>query len=151
LKYRYPDARHNAESLLVHPTTLDIYVITKRIDGAAEVFEIKSSFATDQIQSASRVGYISLPSGPKGLVTGGDISPDGRRIVLCDYFSGFELALPDEAKSFNDIWTQKLVAFDLGAREIGESIAYADDTNTVYATTENAHPPLIRVIRKGKK
>jgi hypothetical protein len=126
-------------------------VITKRIDGAAEVFELKPRFDPDEIQNASRVAEISLPSAPKGLVTGGDISPDGRRVVLCDYFSGFELVLPNEAKRFDDIWTQKFVAFDLGPREIGESIAYADDENTVYATTENAHPPLIRVIRKDKK
>ena len=79
------------------------------------------------------------------------VSPDGKRVVLCDYFSGFELVLPNDASGFDDIWPQKLVAFDLGPREIGESIAYAEDENTVFATTENAHPPLIRVIRKDKK
>ncbi|HVQ56379.1 MAG TPA: hypothetical protein VMS29_06455 [Pyrinomonadaceae bacterium] len=151
LKFRYPDSRHNAETLLVHPANLDIYVITKRADGAAEVFELKPNFDPDEIQSASRVAEISLPSGPKGLVTGGDISPDGKRVVLCDYFSGFELVLPNDASGFDDIWPQKLVAFDLGPREIGESIAYAEDENTVFATTENADPPLIRVIRKDKK
>jgi hypothetical protein len=151
LKFRYPNARHNAEALLVHPANLEIYVITKSLDGASHVFALKPNFGLTDVQNASPVAEISLPAIPMGFVTGGDISPDGKRVLLCDYFTGFELILPNDAKRFDDIWTQKLIAFDLGPREIGESIAYAEDGNTVYATTENANPPLIRVIRKSKK
>jgi hypothetical protein len=151
LKFRYPDARHNSEALLVHPASLDIYVITKSLDGPADVFGLKPNFGLEDVQSATRVSEISLPTLPTGFVTGGDISPDGKRVVLCDYFTGFELILPNDAKHFDDIWSQKLVPFDLGPREIGESIAYGDDENTVFATTENANPPLIRVMRKSKK
>ena len=151
LKFRYPNARHNAEALMVHPSTNDLYVITKNLTGPAEVFKLKPIFDGSEIQTADLVGSISLPAIPNGFVTGGDISPDGTRVVLCDYFTGFELILPSNAKNFDDIWTQKLVAFDLGPREIGESVAYAEDENTVYATTENADPPLIRVLRKSKK
>ena len=151
LKFKYPNARHNAEALLVHPTNFDIYVITKSLDGAAQVFELKPNFDLDEVQNASRVAEISLPAVPTGFVTGGDISPDGKRVVLCDYFAGFELSLPNDAKRFDDIWSQKLIAFDLGPREIGESIAYADDEDTVFATTEKANPPLIRATRKSKK
>ena len=151
LKFRYPNARHNAEALLVHPANHDIYVITKSLDGASHVFALKPNFDVTDVQDGSPVAEISLPAIPKGFVTGGDISPDGKRVVLCDYFTGFELILPNEAKRFDDIWVQKLIAFDLGPREIGESIAYAEDENTVWATTENADPPLIRVIRKDKK
>ena len=34
-KFSYPDIMHDAETLLVHPQTGEIYVITKRLSGAA--------------------------------------------------------------------------------------------------------------------
>ncbi len=150
LKFQYPGGRHNAEALLVHPVTNDIYVITKEIGGPSEVFKLIPKFDVDEVQMAFKVGAISLPAIPTGFVTGGDISPDGSHVVLCDYFSGYELVLPSTAKTFDEVWTQTPTPFDLGPREIGESIAFAGDENSVFATTENAKPPLIRVLRKQK-
>ena len=151
LKFRYPNERHNAEALMVHPSTNEVYVVSKNLRGPAGVFKLKPVFNNSEVQTADPIATISLPALPNGFVTAGDISPDGTRLILCDYFTGFELILPRNAKSFDEIWAQKLIAFDLGPREIGESIAYAEDANTVYATTENADPPLIRVIRKHEK
>ena len=37
VKFVYPDFRHDAETLLIHPLTGDLYVITKKISGAAGV------------------------------------------------------------------------------------------------------------------
>ena len=151
LKFQYSNGRHNAEAMMVHPGTNDIYIVTKNLNGPAEVFKLRPDFGGGEIQGASPIASIALPAIPNGFVTGGDISPDGKRVVLSDYFTGFELILPNDAKRFDDIWTQKLIPFDLGPRTIGESIAFANDENTVYATTENPNPPLIRVTRKGKK
>jgi len=151
LKFRYTNGGHNAEAMMVHPGTKDIYIVTKNLNGPSEVFKLKPDFGSSEVQTAPPLATISLPAIPNGFVTGADISPDGTSVVLCDYFSGFELTLPSDASAFDDIWTQKLIAFDLGPRVVGESVAYADDQNTVYATTENAKPPLIRVIRKSKK
>ena len=150
LKFTYPSGRNDAEALLVHPATSDIYVVTKNFSGPAEVFKLIPTFNSGETQTATRVASISLPTIPNGFVTGGDISPDGKRVALCDYFSGYEIVLPEGAKAFDEIWSQKPVPFDLGPRELGESIAYAADADTVYATTEKPKPPLIRVVRKQK-
>jgi hypothetical protein len=149
LKFRYQDGRHNAETLLVHPATNEIYVISKELGGPSEVFKLDPKFDEQEVQTAIKVGAVSLPAIPTGLVTGGDISPDGKRVALCDYFSGYEIVLPEGAKTFDEIWMQNPIPFDLGPREIGESIAYAD-TDTIFATTEKPKPPLIRVVRKQK-
>jgi hypothetical protein len=134
---------------MVHPLTNEIYVLSKDLGGPSEVFKLAPEFDSE-LQTARRVGTVALPALPSGLVTGGDISPNGKRVVLCDYFSGYELLLPVGAKAFDDIWSERLTAFDLGPREIGESIAFANDENTVFATTERSKPPLIRVVRKAK-
>jgi hypothetical protein len=151
LKFRYSNGRHDAEALLVHPATEGIYVITKELSGPAEVFKLDPHFDVEAIQTATPVGSISLPAIPTGFLTGADISTDGKRVVLCDYYSGYELTLPDTADPFDEIWTQKLTPFELGPRDIGESIAYDEGGDTVFATTEKKNPPLIRVFRTRQK
>jgi hypothetical protein len=150
IHFRYPEARYNAEALLVEPTTMKIYVITKQFSGPASVFGLKPDFARPDVQTAAKIVDISLPASPIGLVTGGSISPDGRRVVLCDYYAGYEFILPTDANEFDEIWKQKPVAFDLGPRKVGESIAFGDDANTIFATTEGLNAPLIRVRRQSK-
>ena len=41
------------------------------------------------------LGELSVPTVFGGMITGGDISPDGLRVALCDYVQGYEIALPD--------------------------------------------------------
>ena len=81
------------------------------------------------------------------MITGGSISPDGRRVALCDYFQGYEIVLPASSKDFNDIWKQKMTGFDLGKRKQGESITYRLDGNALLATSEGKQSPLIQVER----
>ena len=80
-------------------------------------------------------------------VTGGSISPDGRRVALCDYFQGYEIVLPASSKDFNDIWKQRMTGFDLGKRKQGESITYRLDGKAFLATSEGKQSPLIQVLR----
>lgn len=151
LRFIFSGGKQNSEALMVHPSTNEIYVVSKQFTGPAEVFKLKPNFDTSQIQTAAKVAAVSLPAIPNGLVTGGDISPDGKNVVLCDYYSGYELILPKGTAKFDDIWSEKPTAFDLGPREFGEAVAFAEDGNAVFATTEKANPPLIRVRRKMAK
>jgi hypothetical protein len=148
LTFRYPAERHDAEALLVNSLTGILYVITKASDGPAHVYRLNPSFGSEEVQLALKIAEITLPASPSGFVTGGDISDDGTRVALCDYYAGYELQLPAAAEEFDEIWQQKPAAFDLGPRVIGESIAYSGDGNTLFATTERVNAPLIRVIRK---
>jgi hypothetical protein len=44
IKFEYPDMRHDAETLLVHPASGDIYVLSKRVSGASAVYKLKTGF-----------------------------------------------------------------------------------------------------------
>ena len=148
LNFSYPEKVRDAETLMVHPTTGDVYILTKNKSDPSDVFKITPTFGTGAVQQATRVGEIRVPSIPVGLLTGGDISPDGRRVILCDYIDGFELTLPTGDKSFDDIWKQQPVELDLGKRDTGEAVAYGPDGSTIYATTEGKNAPVIEVRRK---
>ncbi len=148
IKITYPEMRHDAETLLVHPNTGDIYVITKRLSGAAGVYKLAANYAADKTNTLEKIADFTVPAVPNGFLTGGDISPDGKRIVICDYFNAYEIALPDNAKNFDEIWRQKPVVVQLGERRQGEAVAYGADGNTIYATSENKNSPVIEVKRK---
>ncbi|MDH3494334.1 MAG: hypothetical protein OEM82_12340 [Acidobacteriota bacterium] len=141
--FSYPDMRHDAESIFVHPESETIYVITKRISDAAGVYKLEKGSGT-----AKKVADIEVPSVPKGLITGAAISPDGKRVIICDYFGGYEYVLPKDATDFDDIWNEKPRLVDLGVREQGEAVSYSADGLSIYATSEHRNAPLIIVSRR---
>ena len=148
LNFSYPDFRHDAETLLVHPSSGDIYVLTKRITGASGVYKIKPNFGTRNEIQAEKIADLGVPSIPNGFLTGGDISANGRHVIVCDYFAAYELDLPSDAEDFDAIWKAVPTRVDLGSREQGEAVSYGNDDNTVYATSEKRNSPVIRLERR---
>ena len=144
IRLKYPDGAHNAEALAVHPTTGDIYVVTKA-NAEAGVYKLAAPFDPKAVNTLAKVGSLRGPDFFGTLVTGADISPDGRRVALCDYAQGYELTLPEGGKGFDEIWKQKPVALSLGARLQGESVAYRLDGAALLATSEQTPTPLFEV------
>lgn len=151
IRLKYPDGAHDAEALLVHPATGDIYVVTKTAQGAG-VYKLAAPFTAEGVNTLARVATLRGPDFFGILITGGDISSDGRRVALCDYAQGYELTLPEGAKSFDDIWRQKPTVVLLGARRQGEAVGYRLDGAALLATSEGSPAPLFEtVLRPDKK
>lgn len=148
IRLRYPDGAHDAESLLVHPVSGDLYIVSKIPFSNPGVYKARAPLNLNGRTTLERIAELNLPSLFGGLVTGGDISPDGLRVALCDYVDGYELVLGDGRAQFDQIWKQPLKPLDLGKRKQGESIAYRLDGRALLATSEGAHSPLIEVVRK---
>jgi hypothetical protein len=144
---RYPDGKHDAETLMVHPVTGSLFIVTKAVLSNPSVYEAAGPVNSDKPVTLNRVGELNVPSLFGGLITGGDISPDGRRVALCDYMQGYEIVLPEGA-AFNTIWNQPLKPIELGQRKQGESIAYRLDGNALLTTSEGVSNPLIQVVRQ---
>jgi hypothetical protein len=144
---RYPDGAHDAETLLVHPVSGHIYIITKVVIANPAVYEAAPPFTAGKPITMTRLGPVSVPSLFGGVITGGGISPDGRRVALCDYFQGYELVVPTGSTNFNDIWKQRMVSFDLGKRKQGEAITYRLDGKALLATSEGRNASIIQVTR----
>jgi hypothetical protein len=145
IRVKYPDGAHDCEALLVHPATGDLYVVTKRGD-AAGVYKLSAPFDSSNVNTFARVAVLRGPGFFGSLVTGADISPDGRRVALCDYASGYELTLPEGSKNFDDVWTQKPTLVPLGPRRQGEAVCYSLDGAALLATSEGSPAPLIEVV-----
>jgi hypothetical protein len=150
IRLKYPDGAHNAEALLVHPTSGDLYVVTKAPDGAG-VYKLAAPFNAEAVNTLARVATLRGPDFFGTLITGGDISPDGRRAAFCDYAQGYELTLPEGSKDFDDIWRQAPVAVPLGDRRQGESVGYRLDGAALLATSEGTPCPLFEVVLPREK
>jgi hypothetical protein len=143
IRFTYPDRPNNAETMMVHPVTNDIYIVTKTKKGPAAVYRVRAGNV--DVSTAERLGEISMPADPPGLLTGGSISPDGKRVVLCDVQNGYELRLTDPAAAFDNIWRQKPVLVDLGDRKQGEGVTYSADGSAMIASSEKKNPPIFEV------
>jgi hypothetical protein len=147
MRLRYPDGSNDAETLLVHPWSGDIYVVTKTKSGPAGVFRMQPAFGTGTVVTSTKIADIAVPSSPEGHLTGGSMSPDGRRVMLCDLEGGYELVLPEGATDPDDIWRQAPLTVDLGDRKQGEGVSYGRDGRSLYASSEKKNSPLFRIER----
>ena len=146
IRLRYPDGKFDAETLIVHPVSGNIYIVTKVPLVDPVVYEAAAPFSLDKVITMRRIGEVRVPSLFGGVLTGGSISSDGRRVAFCDYFQGYELVLPAKSSDFNDIWKQRMTGFDLGKRKQGEAIAYRLDGKALLATSEGPHSPITQVV-----
>lgn len=143
----YPNERHDAEALLAHPSSGEMYVVTKSSNSPSHVYKFKPRFEGEE-QTMEKASDLTVPAIPNGSITGGDISPDGRHVILCDYFSGYEFDLPAGA-DFDAIWKQRPARVDLGEREIGEAVAYSADGSFVIAVSEKRNTSVNIARRKN--
>jgi len=148
IKIQYADERYDAETLLVHPQSGDIYILTKRLRDAAGVYRLSKNYSLNKINRLEKIADFTVPSIPNGFLTGGDISSDGKRVIISDYLAAYEIILPEKAKNFDDIWREQSLIVELGEREQGEAVCYSADDKSIYATSEKVNSPIIEV--KGK-
>jgi hypothetical protein len=141
LDFRYPDGPHDAEALLVDPASARVYVITKEKSGPSTVFRLPAPFpATATARAPLKAKAVSMlaVAALGQLVTGADVSPDGRRVLVRTYDMAFELTIAPGAK-FESAFLSLPCVFPVDRDGQGESIAYIPD-GTGFWTTREAEP-----------
>lgn len=134
--FAYPDGKWNCEALLVHPTTGEIFVVTKASTIDAGVYRFPSKLEPGVAVTLEKVGSAS---GTKGsLVTGGDISPCGDRILLRTYEALLEYSGATVAAAFG-VAPKKVPVAKEGQ---GEAVAYRADGRGYFTVSEGAGAPL---------
>lgn len=161
LRFKYPDGAHDAEALLVHPLTGTLYIVTKTFGVQSGIYKATPPFNLTSVATLTRVGEVRLPSTIGNLITGGAISPDGTRVVLCDYLRAYEMRLPNRNRraaaskesthnSFDEVWRQPMTQIELGLRTQGEAICYRADGAALLTTSEGQPATFSEVTVKLK-
>ena len=81
IRLTYPDGPRDAETLLVDPLTRDILILSKR-ELFSKVYRAAWPQSTTQQTRMERVATL-----PWGFAVGGDVSPDGRRVIVRGMFN----------------------------------------------------------------
>lgn len=154
-RVRYPDRPHDAEAFVVHPITGDAYILTKRADGPAAAFKLRAPWPADQTTTLTRVDDLRVPAGiPLAvMVTGADISPDGRRLVTRAYLGGWEWTLPADRpiREFDRIfgtWPDRL---ELAPEPQGEAICYSPTGDALLTVSEKLPAVLYECEAAGRE
>ncbi|MET8151509.1 hypothetical protein ACIBSW_20275 [Actinoplanes sp. NPDC049668] len=143
----YPDGPHDAEALLLSPTGTPI-VVTKSAATAA-VYVPDGALRAGRTTPLRRAGSVAVPLTTTGnpyslpgrlVVTGGAVSPDGRRAVLRTYADAFEFDVPDgDVVRAITAGTPRIIA--LPDEPQGESVAYRGDGTALLTVSEVAKQP----------
>jgi hypothetical protein len=123
--FRYPDGPHNAETMLVNPVTLRLYIVTKDTAGGV-IFEAPTTLSTTAVNTLVRVG-----TAPVTLSDGAFI--DGSRFVLRGY---------ERAYLYSRLGAAPVV---FGMPQPGESITPGYTAGTVYTGEEGTSSKVWRV------
>ncbi|MFT4009533.1 MAG: hypothetical protein QM655_05760 [Nocardioidaceae bacterium] len=123
----YPDGAHDAETLLIEPTNGRVYVVTKGLL-AGTVYVAPKRLRSDRTNVLRAVA--SAPS----VTTDGAFFPDGKHVLLRDYWSATVLRVPGFTI---------LDSFRLPHQAQGEGIAL--DGSTMLLSSEGVHAPVLSV------
>jgi hypothetical protein len=142
----YPDGAHNAEALLLTPAGAPIVVTKAAV--TATLYAPDGALQPGRTTPLHRAGSVSLPltstSNPFSLpgrlvVTGGAVSPDGRRAVLRTYADAFEFDVTgDDLAGAITKGSPRVIA--LPDEPQGESVAYSPDGTSLLTTSEVTRP-----------
>lgn len=140
---KYPDGPHNAEALMVRPETGDLYIVVKTTAQTSAVYKCAAPSASGTYTLA-KIGEIKIGAAIEGsrLVTGGDVSPDGKHVIVRTYLGAYEYAAGDEF----DAWVKGApTPVETPFEMQGEAIAYARDGGSVVTTSEGTPCPVSRI------
>lgn len=149
LRLVYPDKPRDAETLLVDPLTRDIYIISKR-ELAPGVYRAAYPQSTTQPTKLEQVAVLPLGLFP----TGGDVSPDGRRVIVRGMFNAALWERPrgpgsaDSGSRAGDpapLWqafSGQPKAIPVASEPQGEAICFDGKGAGYFTISEGRHPTL---------
>jgi hypothetical protein len=148
----YPDGAHDAEALVVDPSSGELFVITKDLaGGVAQVFRSPANRADGSTTTLTQVATVSL--GALQGVTAADVTPAGDVVALRTYLgvflyprvSGTPLAqafsqpvCAGAAPPFGKSWPD--------GEPQGEAIGFTRDGRGYVTLSEGPHAPLHRFV-----
>ncbi|MFI1970370.1 hypothetical protein [Streptomyces cinnamoneus] len=135
---RYDDGPRDAESLMVHPKTGRVYIVSKKKSGKGALYEAPETLSASGVNTFRRVADINT------WATDAAFSPDGTRLVVRSYF---------EAREY--LWKDGRPVKELGRPTVplqrqGESVTFTLDGRYLMYGSEGARSRVTPVKLTGE-
>ena len=131
----YPDSPTDAETLLVDPLNGDIYIITKR-DLFSRVYHAPYPQSTDK---PTEMAFALIL--PLGIATGGDVSPDGKLVILRNPTNA-AIWRRSESEPLWKAFFKEYSTVVLVPEPQGEAICFSADASGFYTLSEKSNQPV---------
>jgi len=128
LNFTYPDGMHNAETLLCHPNTAALYIVTKAKKGG-RVYRLKNEESAVHQQAE----FITVL--PIAKATGGGISPNGHEILVKNYF--FVYYWCSKKGAIEQLFTQAPRLIPYVPESQGEAICFDKNNRGFFTLSES--------------
>ncbi len=139
LAFGYENGKRNAETLMIDPKTLDLYVVSKeqntKVYQIAYPYTFTSSPSLD-IDTAKVVATL-----PFSTAVGGDISPDGNEILIKTK-SIIYYWQKEESETVIELLQKTPTTVPYFKEPQGEAVCWAPDSSGYYTISEGSHPHL---------
>ena len=130
MQFKYPDGPRNAETLMVDPTTKDIFIASKS-SNLSNIYIAKYPQSLTTTTTMSPVVQLYMDK-----ATAGDISGDGTEILLRSNQLIWYWKVPQGSSISQTLLTQPQVAPYFNNEPQGEGICFAADGSGYYTDTE---------------
>jgi len=130
ITYRYPDGARDAECLMVDPLTRDLYVVSKR-EPDVRVYRAPWPQSTTETITLEHVATLDTIT----WATAGDISSDGREILIKNYASIYYWQR-DEEETIAEALERKPLLLPYTPEPQGEAITWLRDGSGYYTVSE---------------
>lgn len=140
LPVSYPDDNMDCEAVVVTPDGQGLYFIEKVDEPSARIFKHPGPLGSGEPAVLEEVGVVSSPGVPisRGwMITGADLHPSGRRLVMRLYVGSFEYVLEpgQTVASLGEVTPRQVAAGPLSEPQ-GEAIAYDEQGKGVWTLSE---------------
>ncbi len=130
IRFRYPDGKRDAECLMFDPATKDLIVVSKREDNVG-IYLAPYPQSFTEIITLQKVGEL-----PFSQVTAGDISPDGKEILIKNYLKVYYWKKEGQ-ESIIELLRKPYINLPYQREVQGEAIAWKIDGSGYFTLSEN--------------
>ncbi len=143
LKIKLSDRPRDTEAILVDPLSKDIYLVSK-LEDSVSLYQIKFPFQNDTL-TAEKLAILPLKK-----ITAGNISPDGKEVLLKDYKNVYYWK-NDQGLPLSQLMLTVPTVLAYSKEPQGEAICWARDGGGYYTLSEKADGRLGRLLYYKRK
>ena len=151
IEFKYPTSNYDSECLMFDPISKDLIVISKR-ETNEKVFSISYPYNNNDIVIAEYKTELKIGSSDNLLswVTAGDISEDGKHILIKNYTNVYYWERGTDLYNTLNGSGQDIVNYKLASEPQGESICWEDNISGFYTVSEEVFgiTPEIKYFKK---
>lgn len=151
---KYPDGRHDAEVLLVHPLTHRLYLVTKSPQGHSSVYAFPEQPGDESPMLLEKLTDLEFP--PRAhlgkrphdacMTTAGAFSPDATRLAIGTYSFIHEWTMKP-GESLEALSEKPARLIELPVLPQMEALCYGVDDGALWFTSERLPTSLFRIRR----